>query len=68
MIPFNNGVRFFDRSNLVESVKQDKNVRKFPKNFVFGVATASYQIEGGWNASGNKCENRKPNRNIFTRK
>lgn len=24
----------------------------FPQNFRFGVASASYQIEGGWNASG----------------
>ncbi|XP_077297967.1 myrosinase 1-like [Arctopsyche grandis] len=30
--------------------------RKFPNNFSFGAATASYQIEGGWNAS-DKSEN-----------
>ena len=24
----------------------------FPNDFLFGAATASYQVEGGWNASG----------------
>lgn len=24
----------------------------FPRDFLFGAATASYQIEGGWNADG----------------
>ncbi|MBU3917815.1 family 1 glycosylhydrolase, partial [bacterium] len=26
--------------------------QKFGKDFVFGAATASYQVEGGWNADG----------------
>lgn len=29
-----------------------EEIRKFPDNLSFGIATAAYQIEGAWNASG----------------
>ena len=31
---------------------QQSNTRTFPKNFCWGTATASYQIEGAWNEDG----------------
>ncbi|VVC93003.1 unnamed protein product [Leptidea sinapis] len=31
--------------------------RRFPDDFLFGTATASYQIEGGWNADGDTYNN-----------
>ncbi|CAK1602814.1 unnamed protein product [Parnassius mnemosyne] len=36
--------------------KARDNVRKFPDEFIFGAATASYQIEGAWDEDG-KSEN-----------
>ncbi|CAH1106426.1 unnamed protein product [Psylliodes chrysocephalus] len=30
----------------------DVHVKKIPKNFIFGLGTSSYQIEGAWNTNG----------------
>jgi hypothetical protein len=35
---------------LVEVVANNTFI--FPRNFLFSVATSSYQVEGGWNESG----------------
>lgn len=34
------------------SVWREKMVAKFPKDFVWGTATAAYQVEGAWKEDG----------------
>lgn len=40
--------------SLAESkvTEERHRVRRFPEDFIFGTATASYQVEGGWDADG----------------
>ncbi|KAJ8321478.1 hypothetical protein KUTeg_000973 [Tegillarca granosa] len=42
----------FCRTNAVNGDNDEFYHGKFPENFVWGAATASYQVEGGWNADG----------------
>lgn len=37
---------------IVARINSSTAERKFPDDFLFGVASAAYQIEGGWNADG----------------
>lgn len=37
--------------------KWEDNLMKFAKNFLFGAASASYQVEGAWNKDGKGLSN-----------
>lgn len=41
--------RIYSQVGSAEAIAAD---RKFPDDFMFGVSSAAYQIEGGWNADG----------------
>ncbi|XP_013168109.1 PREDICTED: lactase-phlorizin hydrolase-like [Papilio xuthus] len=41
---------FIADGKIINHVRHE--VRKFPDNFLFGTATASYQVEGAWNEDG----------------
>ncbi|CAH2067292.1 unnamed protein product, partial [Iphiclides podalirius] len=49
-------ISVFALSNTFQIKSSRSEVRKFPDGFIFGAATASYQIEGGWDEDG-KSEN-----------
>ncbi|EIB6117806.1 family 1 glycosylhydrolase, partial [Enterococcus faecalis] len=31
---------------------EDKFLKKFPKDFLWGASTSAYQVEGGWDSDG----------------
>ena len=39
---------FFTRSKIMIY----KNIKDFPKNFLWGASTSAYQVEGAWNEDG----------------
>lgn len=38
--------------DVVVCAPENNASRSFPENFLFGISSSAYQIEGGWNADG----------------
>ena len=43
--------------NLIYSNETEVYIMKFPHDFLFGAASASYQVEGAWNEDGKGVTN-----------
>lgn len=49
---FNSTVFFSALSSLTNVAASNVSAQSFPQDFLFGVASAAYQIEGAWNIDG----------------